>query len=145
AHNRATNGIQLELSPGDQIFLHGAAHTRRRVVKNRLDLRRVNLRAASVRHSTSLGDRRVQFLFPRGVATDLADVHTRCRSHQRSGCEEAKLAPEQTLLVRNELVIESKIAQASDDRPQKRLQAGGEVEAHNRRSLNESSRSSPLR
>ena len=51
--------------------------------------------------------------------------------------QEAKLAPQQSLLIRNELAGESKIAQLSNDGPQERLSAGGKVEANERRALDE--------
>ena len=86
-----------------------------------------------------------QFRFPIRVRQNLAKIHSRCRRGQRKWRQEAELPPQQSLLVRNELAGESKLAQLSNDGSQKRLSAGGEVEENERGALDESSRSNPLR
>src|SRR5438445_3499765 len=75
AHNRTANGIQLELPPGGKVFLHRAAYTRGQAVIDRLDLGRVNFRAACFRHSTGLSHGGNQFVFPLRVRVDLPFVH----------------------------------------------------------------------
>src|SRR5438552_18507401 len=54
ARNRAANGVQLEPPTGGKVFLHGAACARGQAIEDRLDLGRVDFRAACFRHSTAL-------------------------------------------------------------------------------------------
>ena len=140
AHNGAGDGIQFESPPSDQIFLHGAPHARRRAFETRLNLRGIDLCAASVGHSACLGDRRTQLRVPIGVRQDFPNVHAGCRGYQRKRAEKAEFAPQQGLLAGNELADESKLAQLRNDGTQKRLSAGREVQTNDRGSLNESSR-----
>ena len=145
AHDGPANGVQLELPSCGKIFLHGAAHRRWHAVENRLNLRGVNLRTARIRHGARLRDGRGQFLFPLSICKNLSNIHAGCRGGQRKWRKKAELAPEQSLLVRNELARESKIAQACADGCQPWLAPAGDIEANKRGALNESSRSNPLR
>src|SRR5208282_2377239 len=63
---------------------------------------------------------------------------------QRNRSKETELAPQQRLLVRNELAGKTQPAQPCDNATQERLSAASEIEARKRRALNESSRSNSL-
>ena len=63
AHNRAANGVQLELPPGSKVFLHGAACARGQAVEDRLDLACVNFCAACFRHGQASATAEINLCF----------------------------------------------------------------------------------